>query len=381
MRKLVFKGGYGEHGRSYFLVRYSEKDRYYMVDCGIMDSDAFPYPEVTEEEIGKVDYLFLTHCHKDHTGAVEYILEKGFRGWIVASGMTMELGVPALKKVICLPAAFEAADRRMVLGEDGAETLEVVYGRSGHCPGGLWFEIRDLFGSCFFSGDYQADTLLYACDRVQGMQADIAVVDCAHFQTGQNAAQLRAQLLQGLTHHLEQKHPMVLPVPKYGRGPELLCMLQECFPTADIKVDTDFAECTERMLQEDFWYQETGFGKVKEFLESSRDKAVFPALEEFTPGDFDILLLADTHLQKEANREYVKGVIGKDGVLVITGRMKAGSLPMELYEAGMAERYLYPHHQSRGDMLEMIGQNGFCTVYPYHNPLKEVYDKKTGRHT
>ena len=47
MRRFWAKGGYGEHGRSCFLMEYGREGRYCMVDCGIMDSDSQPYPDVT----------------------------------------------------------------------------------------------------------------------------------------------------------------------------------------------------------------------------------------------------------------------------------------------------------------------------------------------
>lgn len=47
-----------------------------MVDCGIMDSDSNPYPDVTEEELAKTDYVFLTHSHKDHSGAFMHFVER-----------------------------------------------------------------------------------------------------------------------------------------------------------------------------------------------------------------------------------------------------------------------------------------------------------------
>ena len=64
MRRISIKGGYGEHGRSCFMVEYGTEGRCYIVDCGIMDTDPVPWPAVTPEELAQADFLFLTHCHK-----------------------------------------------------------------------------------------------------------------------------------------------------------------------------------------------------------------------------------------------------------------------------------------------------------------------------
>ena len=48
MTELELKGGYGEHGRSCFLLK-QENGRSLMFDCGILDTDALPYPNITPD--------------------------------------------------------------------------------------------------------------------------------------------------------------------------------------------------------------------------------------------------------------------------------------------------------------------------------------------
>lgn len=133
-----------------------------MVDCGIMDSDSFPYPDVSSEELAETDYLFLTHCHKDHCGAFERLVEQGFRGVLVTTQMTLTLSQINYSNTIILPTGFMNG-----AAEFSLEGITLNYGRSGHCPGGIWLSVQDMQGSVFFSGDYQADTLAYICNRVQ----------------------------------------------------------------------------------------------------------------------------------------------------------------------------------------------------------------------
>lgn len=99
MNQLIIKGGYGEHGRSCFLIPFGE-DRYYMLDCGILDTDENLYPKVEGFILEKTDYLFLSHCHKDHSGAFSHLVSMGFKGWLVTSAATMELADIHYEKVI-----------------------------------------------------------------------------------------------------------------------------------------------------------------------------------------------------------------------------------------------------------------------------------------
>ena len=54
MDRLIVKGGYGEHGRSCFLIPFAQ-GRYYMLDCGIMDTDENPWPEVEAELLERTE--------------------------------------------------------------------------------------------------------------------------------------------------------------------------------------------------------------------------------------------------------------------------------------------------------------------------------------
>lgn len=338
MRRIVIKGGYGEHGRSCFLVEYGTAGRYFMADCGIMDTDPNPFPAVTGEELGAVDYLFLTHCHKDHSGAFPYFVEKGFSGTLVTSAMTYELADLHYEKRIFLPVERQVGT--ICLG-----CLTIRYGRSGHCPGGLWFHIKDNQGSFFFSGDYQSRSLLYACDKVEGLEAELAVADCAHSQTTLAADELRAQLFGAAEDCLKAGRRILFPVPQYGRGLELLYLLKERFPEWRILADRSFFRYAEKMLEERVWYREEfltklGAGEIlgpEPAFDIREDKRVF-----------DILLLADTHLKKKENREFARQETDRGAVVFVTGRVKPESPPDQLLKEQKAVRVSFPHHQSRG---------------------------------
>ena len=77
--ELYIAGGCSEHGRNCFLVK--GENLSFLVDAGLMkEKPEVPYPDLTEEQIGGADYLFLTHAHSDHAGALPWLLKHGFRG-------------------------------------------------------------------------------------------------------------------------------------------------------------------------------------------------------------------------------------------------------------------------------------------------------------
>lgn len=369
MRKFLAKGGYGEHGRSCFLTEYGTEGRFYMVDCGIMDSDSNPYPDVTEEELAKTDYVFLTHSHKDHSGAFMHFVEKGFRGTLVTSAMAFELSDITYDKVVILsldmeqPVAFRQQD------------LQVSFGRTGHCMGGLWFLITDALGTCFFSGDYQEDTLAYACDAARGMKAELAIVDCAHYETDKSAAELREDMLAQTDKYLQEARRVIFPVPKYGRGMEMFALMEKEFPDKKVMVDAAFVRESLRCLKDRAWFCEDTYDKLCGLLERLSGECVDFSREDAVQPDYDILLLADTHLLKPYNTAFVEKEVAAGARVIVTGRVRPGKLSEKLLAEGKAAKFLYPHHQSRGDLLRVAENNDFTVVLPYHNEVKEVLVK------
>lgn len=366
MSKLSIRGGYGEHGRSCFLVEYGNEGRMYMVDCGIMDTDPNPYPNVAGEELERVDFLFLTHCHKDHSGAFSWFCEQGFSGTLVTSSMTLMLSGISYEKTVILDWDGLKPGCEVDLGP-----IAVRYGRSGHCPGSLWFQIRSSLEYFLFSGDYQEDTLLYACDPIRDNYAKIALLDCAHRETEDCADELRRKLTQKTAEKLSKGQPVIFPVPHYGRGMEMLCLFEREFPEARICVDQDFVCYAKTMLSEPEWYRkeiyETFQAKTWNILDLNQEMD-----GDLSKMEFDILLIADAHLKKETNAAFFITAIRNGAAALVTGRVKTGS-GMELFlEEGYAERCLYPHHQSYGDLMNMVERNSFTTVLPFHNGVKEV---------
>lgn len=355
MNSLKIKGGYGEHGRSCFMVEY-KPSRYVMVDCGILDTDPHPEPHISHEEAEATDYLFLTHAHKDHTGALDYLLNKGFQGELIATEDTFRFCRITYENRTALPYVYPGT-----LERDG---IEVIYGRSGHCPGSLWYQIKTEDKTFFFSGDYQANSLVYATDVPHGMKADVALVDMAHDTCEEDASTLRDKLVSMIEKYREEKRKVILPVQTFGRGNEILYLLKERFPDSRIALDERFVNAEEMMLENTAWMQEE---TKLAFLEAYEVAMRTPTEEA------EIILIADTHLMREENRTFVKEMLAKEAVVILTGRRKKGSFCVQLLDEGKAVHTPFPHHSSRLDAKVLVENNQFDIVLPFHTDVKEIW--------
>ena len=355
MQKLVLKGGYGEHGRNCYLVEYKQ-DHYVMLDCGILDTDSDPYPRLSKDEVKKIDYLILSHAHKDHTGALNHVMELGFDGLIIASFETLYI------------TGVDHSDTMVLDGHGGTMALDgliIRYGRSGHCPGSFWFHLSYGSSTLFYSGDYQAHPMVYAVDIPHDLDADIALVDMAHDQCNVDAATLRHHLVTTIQDQLDQGHRVILPVQTYGRGNDMLVMLAKAFANISVFIDQRFVNALESVFNEHSPWIEPS---MKATFISAYERAKKMKLEEA-----QVIMIADTHLEKESNKKMVASLVDDGACVIVTGRKKVNSYCAQLLDSGKAIRCLYPHHSSRSDALALVNANHFKVVLPFHSDVKEVW--------
>ncbi|HDD34051.1 MAG TPA: MBL fold metallo-hydrolase, partial [Thermofilaceae archaeon] len=90
--RVVGLGSFQEVGRSAILVQTPESQ--VLLDVGIKPSsngDEYPFFEVPEFDIEKLDAVVITHAHLDHCGALPYLFKYGYRGPVYMTEPTLYL--------------------------------------------------------------------------------------------------------------------------------------------------------------------------------------------------------------------------------------------------------------------------------------------------
>jgi len=351
--EFFIAGGVGEHGRNCFYVR--GKTIRFLVDCGKMaDTPEDPYPRLTGEQIEGLDAVFLTHSHADHTGALPWLYENGFRGTVIAAAETLgQLPFPVKEsrtlEDICPGGAGNFRD------------LSIAWGRAGHCVGSVWYRFTENGKTIFFSGDYTEDTLIYACDPIRNQQASLAVLDCAYGldETPYDAACDR--LVRQTKKLLSTYGLLLFPVPKYGRGLEMLKLLSDRLSGISYYADGLFLHNLSAQEAGGFWYRPV------------KINAPVCPYDGQTQG---IVFVSDPQLRGKAAQNVAEQVLSLGGGAVMTGTLEKGSYSESLFRQGKMTLLCYPVHLNHGQFAQLKEENDFQRTIPYHS--RELFaERKT----
>lgn len=351
--ELYVAGGCSEHGRNCFLIKGESES--FIVDAGIMkEKPEMPFPELSGEQIREASYLFLTHCHADHTGAVQWLIDRGFHGEIIASeptfkwikagkpGRVLEKMAPPLKKC--------RVD----------DHLKLTWGRSGHCIGSVWYLFHFEGKKILFTGDYTENSFAFKCDKIRRQDADLAVIDCAYGNENQSGKRCRISLERGLDELTKEKKPLLFPCPSHGRGLDIVRLLS----VRNVPV----------LLPRDLIYEALEMKNRKDWLKKGFTKDVsregIDPIEDL-PNDFKPAaggyLVVDSQLYDADHRELVQKILDAGGRVILTGKQDPKSYSKQLLDEGKADFLRIPVHQTCSELLSLRKKNAFGTIVPYHS--------------
>lgn len=338
----------------------------FIVDCGYQrcyGADALPH--LTGEQIRSARYVFLTHSHENQSGALPRLLAAGFSGRVVmttetARQLPFTIDDPLVLESMGLPyQEFELPGG-----------LRVTWGRSGHCSGSAWYKLGEAGRFLFFSGDYYLRARIHASDPIVGMTADLAVLDCDYGTRGDgNAREDHIDaLIDAVSDALADGRPVLLPVPKYGRGMGLLSYVNERLPETDVFGDTHFLTELGHLDATAKWIRPEAQDLLGGIFVRSIPEA-FVAL--------GVYFVSDPQLDSAYARDLAGSILACGGRIFFTGTVEPNTHAALLLHAGVARQLRYAIHCTQEDMLRIASQNSFSRIIAYHSdfaPTQRVYD-------
>ncbi|MET3938801.1 Cft2 family RNA processing exonuclease [Paenibacillus sp. PvP094] len=176
MIKLNVWGGAGEHGRSAYLL--SGDGTHILMDCGVKKEGAGAYPLIQPELVSTLDAVLLSHAHEDHSVAIPLLYKMGYQGEVWTTRETREQLNTYFR---AWRSNLERAGYELPYEETDVESiryryledqakpgiwfemipgLHVLWGRSGHLAGSVWFVLEMEGKRIFYSGDYTPESML-----------------------------------------------------------------------------------------------------------------------------------------------------------------------------------------------------------------------------
>ena len=343
--KLFIAGGCGEHGRNCFYIKGENSN--ICIDCGLLAQKSDGIPNLNKEQISSLKYLFLTHSHLDHSGAIPWLYENGFQGKIIASKHTLAQLSFTLKDSIVLE---EIAPNR----NGNLKNINITWGTSGHCIGSVWYLFEFERKKILFSGDYTENTLLYNCEPIREISADLAVLDCAYGKEEASYSVLTEKLIEATIKLLKKHSILLFPVPKYGRGLEILRLFQNYKLSSNFYADEHFINELNKIEKNNYWY--------KEFSNNLKN-SVSLYTEKETKG---IVFISDPQLRSAKAQQIADNIISKNGYGVMTGTSEENSYSYYLINQGKMCLLTYPVHLNHLQYKNLISKNNFLKTIPYH---------------
>ncbi|MDU0330652.1 MBL fold metallo-hydrolase [Paenibacillus barengoltzii] len=397
MMKLHIWGGAGEHGRSCYLL-VGDHHRI-LLDCGVKKEDEGQYPLLDPEVIPQLTAVFLSHAHEDHSMALPLLYKHGYKGPIWTTRPTVdqlssyfanwrsyvngrgaklpytEEHIEALhfRYLEDLAPAMQWAD----LGMHPA-SVRVKWGRSGHLAGSIWLRLEVEDHQIYFSGDYSSESLLLAVDspkeneRGAGLgpedPADLAIVDNAYGNDQESQEDKLFHLTKVAQKTLELGGHLLLPVPAYGRGQDMLIWTCEQFESYNIIVEEKIWAGLQRLLEQPEWLKVGMSERIRQALDNSRHRIILPKnneerLQALGQKGPCVIFTSDGMMESPRARWYFDQVAGDPKhAVVITGHAARHTFAHNILVGGInkpdcrVHHIRYKVHQGLGDVRRMLAE-------------------------
>lgn len=248
--KLTFYGGASEVGRLCLVLEENEKNL--MLDCGIKLGQKTEFPQISDEELSKIQNIVISHAHMDHSGYLPHLHSKKLNPHIYMTKPTRDLIGVLLADYQRIHAQKE--EKRLFSSKDvdgvlkSAKVVEyfekfnagfdITFFPAGHVLGSAITLIEHANHRIIFSGDIcmRKTRVLDPCYK--NVEADTLIVENTYGGKDDLIPSYKesyAKIIQIINQTLDRGGHVIIPSFAVGRAQEILLALDDYMRSGALK--------------------------------------------------------------------------------------------------------------------------------------------------
>lgn len=368
-------GGSGEYLRNCFLL---EADGHcFLLDCGvkrILGRVDEVYPLVSRQIASRLEAVFLSHAHEDHTAALPYLLQLGYRGPVYGSPETISLTPGFMRKWAMYvvqhggslpfdPSLIDTVPfHSLSLSSHSVSGVPLAVGRSGHMWGSYWYQFHFPSGTVLYTGDTTSEGLLLAADPFPS--SDVLIVDSAYASSHFSQKRQYQTVIELCEKTVAAGGSVLFPVPANGRGSDVLVALGQAGFSLVVE-RTVFERCRD-LLQARTWLR--GSFTVPRCVVSDE------ATRDSVPLKGRLILTPDGMLTSPVGLSYLARIRHDPiSLVILTGYVAKGTMGYTLRETQevRTSQVTIKVHPDSDDVARIVSSVHPKKVMLYHAPLAE----------
>ncbi len=262
--KLIFHGGAQEVGKS--CIELAVKGDQYILDAGVKFTESgYEYPKGIFE-YHKIDGLFLSHAHLDHSGALPLFEHKNMLCPIFCTEETKSMIKILLKdsykvaRIRHIEPAYENFDLKKVNRNTRIVQFDRLYNfrnisfrffNAGHIPGSASIWINAENKKLVYSGDIKtADTAVMRKASTDYGEVDVLITESTYGGVKLTDRQeIKQKFLDKIGETISRGGSVLIPTFALGRSQEILVMLSERKFNAQVYFDGMCVKMTKTILK------------------------------------------------------------------------------------------------------------------------------------
>ena len=257
--RLAFLGGGRQVGRSSLLLQTPNSS--ILLDCGVdvasQGQDEFPFLNIPEFDISKLDAVIITHAHMDHVGLVPYLYKMGYKGPVYMTAPTRDIA--ALLALDFIGVAYKQAStplfssvdiKQMVKHSicldynevtDVTPDIRLTFYNSGHVLGGAMVHLNIGNGShnLLYMGDYKYSRTRLLDPAVANFPRLETAITESTYGSKEDILPPRAkseeQILDIINKTINRGGKVLIPELGLGRAQESMLVLEDAMRKGKVK--------------------------------------------------------------------------------------------------------------------------------------------------